>query len=123
MKTERMTLLIAPDDKAAIAARAEALGMSVSELVRQAAMGFDPEERAYLDALAALVPQLREAAGDMRNSLTRALDAAEETKKFMEDRPAYRAQVHAEISADPTINWPGIQHALGLDVLARSKAA
>jgi acetyl-CoA carboxylase carboxyltransferase component len=123
MKTERMTLLIAPDDKAAIAERADALGMSVSELVRQAAMGFDPEDQAYLKELAKLVPELREAAIDMRESLSRALGAAEETKTFMEDRSAYRAQIHADLSADPSINWAGIQHVFGLDMMAREKAA
>jgi hypothetical protein len=123
MKTERMTLLIAPGDKAAIAERAEALGMSVSELVRQAAMGYDPEDQEYLKELAKLVPELREAAADMRDSLSRALGAAEETKSFLEDRSAYRAQVQAELSADPTVNWAGIQHVFGLDMMARSKAA
>jgi hypothetical protein len=123
MKTERMTLLIAPDDKAAITARAESLGMSVSELVRQAAMGYDPEERAYLDELARLVPDLKAAAQDMRESLARAFAAAEETRVALADRETYRDRLRQTMEADTTINWAGIQRILGFDQLAQDRAA
>ena len=57
MKTERMTILVTPEQKAAILARAERLGLSAGEMVRRAVESYDPaagsdEDQAVLDALA-----------------------------------------------------------------------
>jgi hypothetical protein len=123
MKTERMTLLIAPVDKAAISARADALGISVSELVRQAALGYSPEERAEREELAALVPELKKAAKEMRESLSRAAAAAKETREFLGNRAARKAEIVEALESDPNINWAGIQQIFGLNQLMQDRAA
>ena len=65
MKTERLTLLVSPSDKAAIAARAAALNMSVSELVRRATRDYDPEEEALREELEALLPAFNAAVANI----------------------------------------------------------
>lgn len=114
MKTERMTLLITPSDKEAIAARAESLGLSVSELVRRAAVDYDPDDRGHLVQLAALVPELRQAAAEMRASLATAFAAADETRAALAGRETYRDKLRRSMEADPAIDWPAIQRLFGL---------
>lgn len=123
MKTDRLTLLIAPADKAAIAARAQALGLPVSEYVRRASDAYDPADAELLEQLRALVPQLHAAAEAMRADIAAALDAAAQTDVFMATRDERRAAVVRELEADPSINWAGIQRVLGLDALAGRRAA
>ena len=43
MKSERMTLMVSPEDKAAMSKKAESLGVTVSELIRRAVRVYDPE--------------------------------------------------------------------------------
>ena len=78
MKTDRLTLLIAPADKGAIAARADALGISVSELMRRGALSYDPDDADMLARLKVLVPELHAAAREMRADIAEALAAGEE---------------------------------------------
>ena len=56
MKTERLTFLMTPEDKAAITARASELHIPASELVRRAVEAYDPERDE--EALAVLADQL-----------------------------------------------------------------
>jgi isopropylmalate/homocitrate/citramalate synthase len=123
MKTDRLTLLIAPAEKAAIAARAEALGLPLSEYVRRASEAYDPADAELLEQLRALVPQLHAAAADMRADIAAALDAAAQTEAFLATRDKRRADLIRELEADPSINWAGIQRVLGLDALAGRMAA
>jgi hypothetical protein len=110
MKTDRMTLLIAPEDKAAIAARAAALGLSVSELVRQAALGYDPAEAAAKAELEALMPDFERAVGNILATLDRMLEKADAHEAEMQRlrSPEYREQVAQEVEADPRIDWDRI---------------
>lgn len=107
MKTDRMTLLIAPVDKAAIVARAAALNLSVSELVRQAALGYDPEEISAKAELEALLPEFEQAVDNILATLDRMLAKADAHDVEMQRlrSPDYREQVRREVEADPRIDW------------------
>ena len=102
MKTDRLTLLISPEDKAAIAARAAALNMPVSELVRRAAADYDPEGAAHLEELRTLLPALNALADQIeaRRSQWEAEAQAREARWAELQSPAYRARVRAELLAD-----------------------
>jgi hypothetical protein len=115
MKTERMTLLISPADKAAITARAEGLGLSVSELMRTAALDFDPEiddKQAQLEALLGEI----EAALDRidANIDMMGVEAKAHSAEMLRlASPEYREQVRREVLADPSINWAAMGTFLG----------
>lgn len=53
MKTERMTVLVTPEQKTAILTRAQTLGLSAGEMVRRAVESYEPvkADEAALDAL------------------------------------------------------------------------
>lgn len=110
MKTDRLTLLISPADKAAINARAESLGISVSELVRQAALGFDPDEAAARAELEAIMPEFERAVDRILATLDRMLERADAHQAEMARlrSPEYREQIRREIEADPRIDWDWI---------------
>ena len=110
MKTDRLTLLISPADKAAINARAELLGISVSELVRQAALGFDPEEAEAKAELESILPEFKAAIERMDATFDRMLDKAATHEREMERlrSPEYREQVRRDLEANPDIDWDWI---------------
>jgi hypothetical protein len=111
MKTERMTLLISPADKAAITARAEGLGLSVSELVRTAALDFDPDEAAARAEVEALLPEFRASISNMHASFERMiarLDEGERRRDEMET-PEYRTHIQQQLMDDPTIDWERVR--------------
>lgn len=114
MKTERMTLLISPADKAAITARAASLGMSVSELVRTAAMEFDPEYGMERERLEALLTEIDAALDRVETNVSNMLDDFESYRATMAHQasPEYREQIRREVLADPTIDWSRIQKLL-----------
>jgi hypothetical protein len=107
MKTDRLTLLISPQDKAAIAARAAALNLPVSELVRQAALAYDPAEAAARAELEALLPDFERAIGRILATLDRMLEKADAHEADMQRlrSPEYREQVRREVEADTRIDW------------------
>ncbi len=107
MKTDRLTLLVAPEDKAAIAARAAALNLSVSELVRQAALGYDPQEASAKAELEAILPEFEQAVDNILASLDRMLVKADAHDAEMQHlrSPEYREQLAQEVQADPRIDW------------------
>lgn len=111
MKTDRLTLLISPADKAAINARAESLGISVSELVRQAALDYDPDEAAAREELEAFMPEFNAMVGSIHASLDRMINTLEEgeRRRAAMDTPEYREQVRQELLADPTIDWQALR--------------
>lgn len=115
MKTDRMTLLISPADKAAIVARAASLDMSVSELVRQAALDYDPEEAALLAELEIILPELNAIADriEARRDQWQAEDAARAAKWAHIRSPEYRAQIRAELVADDSIDWDAVRRLFG----------
>ena len=107
MKTDRLTLLISPADKAAINARAEALGVSVSELVRRAALNFDPREAAAKAELEALLPELEGTIDRILATLDRMVAKADAHEARMDHfrSPEYREEMRREVEADPRIDW------------------
>lgn len=110
MKTDRLTLMVSPADKAAINARAISLGISVSELVRQAALGFDPEEATVKAELETLMPEFEGAVDRILASLDRMLVKGEthEAEMARLRSPEYREQVQRDIETDPRIDWDWI---------------
>jgi hypothetical protein len=111
MKTDRLTLLISPADKAAINARAESLGVSVSELVRKAALEYDPGEAEAREEVEALLPEFRASISNMHASFERIvarLDEGERVRAEMET-PEYRARIQQQLADDPSIDWDRVR--------------
>lgn len=115
MKTDRLTLLVTPGDKAAITARAEILGVSVSELVRRAVIEYAPEEAAARRELEALLPEAEAATERIGESLDRTIAKVEEAERrwahYASDE--YRHQVRDQVLNDPSINWELIRVMFG----------
>lgn len=111
MKTDRLTLLISPADKAAINARAETLGISVSELVRRAALDYDPEEADARAELEALLPQVEAAVARMHATFDRIEANSERHRREMEwlRSPEFQEQLRQEVWSDPRIDWDWIE--------------
>jgi hypothetical protein len=89
MKTERMTVLVTPEQKAAILSRAQTLGVSAGEMLRRAVEAYDPAaSRASEDetVLAALAAELLVAAKAARRSLDDANREVESTLKDLARR-------------------------------------
>ena len=123
MKTDRLTLMVSPADKAAINARATSLGISVSELVRKAALDYDPGEEVMKAELEALLPEVEAAIERMHATFDRIEANSEAHRREMEHlrSPEYREQVQREVWADPNIDWEWIR-ALREGVLHRQLA-
>ena len=110
MKTDRLTLLISPADKAAINGRAESLGISVSELVRQAALDYDPEEAGVREEIEALLPEVEAALERIHASFDR-IEANSERHRVEMERmrsPEYRDELQQQVWSDPRIDWDRI---------------
>ena len=77
MKTERLVILVTPEQKRAIAHRAKSLDVSVAELLRRSAAGYaDGADEATLTLLAG---QMQRAVKESRAALRLALAEAETT--------------------------------------------
>lgn len=103
MKTDRMTLLVTPDEKAELAARANALGISASELVRRALDSYDPD----LDeaAVQELADELAQAAARMEKKLDDCLATVAATRKTLADKEGLKAAAQADVEAAGDV-WP-----------------
>ncbi len=125
MKTDRLTLLVSPADKAAIVARAEQLGISVSELVRQAALGYDPDDIEAKHALESMLPEFSAAISRMDAAFDRMIERGEAHEARMAHLQSsdYREQVRARLAADPAIDWDRIAAIRDGALHARGKAA
>ncbi len=124
MKTDRLTLLISPADKAAINARATTLGISVSELIRKAALDYEPElsdEKAQLEAL---LGEIEIALSGLDGNLDAMLEDAKvhRTEMAFLGSDEYRKRVREAVLADPSIDWQRVRQLVGADVIA-AKAA
>ena len=96
MKTERLSLLISADDKAAIAARAAALHLSSSELIRRAVSSYDPAAQDDAEVRALTAELARTVA-----ATERALDATLERLDTLEERfDAARHEAREAAEAD-----------------------
>ncbi len=72
--TSRMVVMMTPDDKRAIEARARTQGMTPSELIRRAARDYTPLDPAQESALAVLADELERVVAGIRHDLGSALD-------------------------------------------------
>lgn len=74
VKTERLTVLISPEEKAALVARAKGLGLSAGEMIRRAALEYRPAQEAAESELVlnALADELITAAKEARQALNSA---------------------------------------------------
>ena len=115
MKTERLVLLVTLKDKTALTERANALGISVSELVRQAAADYDPDEAAARAEVEAYMPEFNATVDSLHQSFERMIAklGATEQRLAEMDTPEYRARVRQTLLDDPTIDWDAARRAFG----------
>ena len=69
--TERIVVLVTPEQKAEISSRAKEAKLTVGELLRRAAAAYSVDEQE--EALAGLVEQVRKSAGEASKALDEAL--------------------------------------------------
>ena len=96
MKTERVTLLISPDDKRQLQSLAEDRGITASELVRQAVQAYGVSSMEETRELAALTAALRATIAPMRKRLREANASAERAIATMRSGPVRPRRVAAE---------------------------
>ena len=77
MKTERMTFVMTPEDKAEIARRAAELHIPASELIRRAVAGYDPDYDE--EVLLRLAEELEASAAETEKMLDETLAAVGRT--------------------------------------------
>lgn len=84
MKTERLVILVTPEQKRTLARRAKALGVSMAELLRRSSEGIygDSNEQ----ALAVLARDLLKSARESRAALRAALSETQATLKQLRQR-------------------------------------
>jgi hypothetical protein len=90
MKSQRLTLLISPEDKRNFKSLAEDRGLSTSELVRQAVRAYGASSIDDTRELAALTADMRAALPSMRKSLRQANASVERTLASIASRKAAR---------------------------------
>ena len=79
-----MTILVTPEEKAAITARASALNITAGELLRRSFESYDPDrDDAALDVLAT---ELSQAVNDTRARLSEALQELKATRSAFAER-------------------------------------
>ena len=115
MKTERMVLLVTPDEKARINTEATKLGVSASEYLRKLVGIIDAEDIAELEGLGAMMPALATAMDNMEANIGRTMARFEEAERERAYRRSdeYRAKVREDVLADPTINWDAVRAIFG----------
>jgi hypothetical protein len=91
VKSERLTILVTPDQKRAIASKAKSLNLSAGEVVRRAVDSYrtDEEER----MLAALADELERSVKEARKAIREALGELQRTRAQLAGRA--RAQPKA----------------------------
>ena len=103
MKTDRLTLLVTPEEKAELAARARVLGISASELVRRAVRSYDPDDDR--DELTSLAEELAGMAERMEKKLDATLAKVAAYEQALADKPGLKAAARAELEASGDV-WP-----------------
>ncbi len=84
MKTERLVVLVTPEQKQAIMARAKSLNLSASEIMRRSVEGFRPSEEEAV--LAALADELERSARATRKALAAARNEVRQTLDYFAAR-------------------------------------
>ena len=106
MKTERMVLLVTPEEKARISAEAGKLGVSGGEYIRKLIGGFDADDLTALDELKTLWPEVDAAIERMTLTLDRTINRLEESeaRRAHYNSDEYREQVRREL-VESGIDW------------------
>ncbi len=117
MKTERMVLLVTPEEKALISERAATMNVSASEFVRRAVEIFDPEDVAAIAELETLLPELKVMAERLEAEKAEwpRIDAEREAERAYFASDEYREVVRQQILADPNIDWDRARKFFGGD--------
>lgn len=104
MKTERLNLLISPEDKAAIARRAASLDLSTSELVRRAVSAYEPEhgDLEFQELVSAFLGSVERTEAALDRVLNR-LDTMED--RLEQVRRETRERVREHVAAGE-VSWP-----------------
>jgi len=89
MKTERLVILVTPEQKQTIMARAKSLNMSVGEVIRRAVGDYRPNDEEAV--LAALADELERSAKQTRKALTAARNELRETLDYFAARRRRKA--------------------------------
>ena len=107
MKTERMVLLVTPEEKAKIGIEAAKLGVSASEYIRKLVGLLDADDVRAAEELQLLVPELTAMADRLDETFTdfRAQEKLREERWAYLSSPEYRDVVRQEVLDDPTIDW------------------
>ena len=103
MKSERINLLVTPEEKALIDQRAKQAGLTTSELVRRAVVAFDSD--ADMDELRAIADALAGLAERLERKLAANLDDIAALREQLADKDALRAAAMAELEASGDV-WP-----------------
>jgi hypothetical protein len=90
MKTQRLTLLVSPEDKRNFKTLAEDRGLTTSELVRQAVRAYGASSIDDTRELAALTAEMRAALPSMRKSLRQANASVERSLASIASRRTKR---------------------------------
>jgi len=88
--TERIAVLISPEDKASFEAKAQRMGLSLGELLRRGAAAYEPE--AGMDEISALLQSLSA-------SHTQTVKALDEADRELAETRAYFAAKSAKVAA------------------------
>jgi hypothetical protein len=103
MKTDRLTLLVTPDEKAEMTARADAMGISASELARRAIRSYIPEFDT--DGVQTLADELATVVEKTEKKVDAALAQLRAFEAFFADPEARGAEARAALEREG-LEWP-----------------
>lgn len=113
VRSDRLVVLVSKAEKAALAERAQARGMSVSDYVRTAAERYSEPSEAEQQLMKDLLATLEEANHRTDTALARLTATEARVAAFDED--GYRANVATELAARTDLNWSAMAAQLGLE--------
>ena len=102
-KTERLNLLVTPVEKAALEAKAQKAGLTVSELLRRSAADYEPSVGA--DDLRSVLRALAEMADRLVPEIDAAFERMREREREAGTEAEARERALADIQASDT-RWP-----------------
>ena len=105
MRSERINLLVTPEEKGLIDRQARLAGVSSSELIRRAVTAYDADGDVALAEIRALATELGQTAERMEAKLMATLAKVDALQAALADREGMRAAARAELAASGTA-WP-----------------
>lgn len=103
MKSERLSVLVTPEEKSFIEERARQAGVNASELVRRAVVAYDPE--IDMEELQALAEQLAAMVDETEQKLDANLAEIARLREQLSDTETMKARALAELKASGAA-WP-----------------